>query len=323
MTSEYEAPDGATPPVPPPPPASGQVPPPPPPPPPAPGPVQSPPAAPSAPPPPPPPVPVPPPPAPVPPPPPATAAVPPAPAPPPPSHPPVAPASASEPTQAAVPAPTAPAPADDDLADILARLDDEPKPTPDTLDGVPETSAAAASAPAIGEELTDPRDLERPSTASDIVIESDGGIDFDPTFASFDKRTLELVIDITVVGLVLIPGLLLAALGGAMAVLGALVVVLGFVLVTVLAARSVASTGQWIGNRVADTRIVDGINGSNINMGRAALRFVVRFLVSTILLLGFLIAFTDGQRRTFHDRIAGTVVIGRPREVWTADDSVR
>jgi uncharacterized RDD family membrane protein YckC len=46
----------------------------------------------------------------------------------------------------------------------------------------------------------------------------------------------------------------------------------------------------------------------------------VRFLISPIFLLGFLIAFFDGQRRTFHDRIAETVVIGRPREVWSSDD---
>jgi hypothetical protein len=46
----------------------------------------------------------------------------------------------------------------------------------------------------------------------------------------------------------------------------------------------------------------------------------VRHLISTIFFFGFLIAFADGQRRTFHDRLASTVVIGRDREVWTADE---
>lgn len=205
----------------------------------------------------------------------------------------------------------------DDLADILARLDDEPPPAPEPA------AATAPAAPEVGEKLTDPRDLERPSTASDIVIESDGGLDFDPSFASFGKRTLELVVDLCVNGLVFVPGLVLASLGGAATAIGALVLVLGFALITVLAARSIAQTGQWVGNRVAGTRIVDGINGANVNVGRGALRFLVRHLVSPIFLFGFLIAFADGQRRTFHDRIAGTVVIGRPREVWTADSSVK
>ena len=46
-----------------------------------------------------------------------------------------------------------------------------------------------------GKKLTDPRDLERPSTASGIVIESEGGIQFDPSFAPFSKRALELIVD--------------------------------------------------------------------------------------------------------------------------------
>ena len=63
------------------------------------------------------------------------------------------------------------------------------------------------------------------------------------------------------------------------------------------------------------------INGADIDVGRAALRLLVRHLISTILLIGFLVAFTDGQRRTFHDRLARTVVIGREREVWTSGDA--
>jgi len=152
------------------------------------------------------------------------------------------------------------------------------------------------------------------------VIESEGGIDFDPTFASFGKRTLELIVDALVNLVVFIPSLILISLGGVAAAIGVLVLIGGFALITVLAARSTSTTGQWIGNRVADTRIVDGINGANISVGRGAVRFVVRFLISPIFLLGFLIAFFDGQRRTFHDRIAETVVIGRPREVWSSDD---
>lgn len=213
----------------------------------------------------------------------------------------------------------------DDLADILAQLQDEPVPSPATPDrsaarqdgGVSSTAAPAAGA---GKKLTDPRDLERPSTASGIVIESEGGINFDPTFASFDKRALELVVDTAVLGLFLLPGLVIAAVAGSLWVIGVLIALIGFVLFVGVTARSIAAGGQSVGNRVAGTRIVDGINGANIDVGRAALRVAARYLVSMILFLGFLIAFTDGQRRTFHDRLAGSIVTGRERAVWTAGD---
>jgi uncharacterized RDD family membrane protein YckC len=209
-----------------------------------------------------------------------------------------------------------------DLADILARLDEPIAEQGDAAAGGISTAepTRSDSAPVVGDHLTDPRDLERPSSASGIVIESEGGLEFDPTFAPFGKRAVELIVDSIILTVCVIPGFVLLLLGGALAGLGALVLVLGFVAFTVLTARSIAASGQSTGNRVADTRIVDGINGSNIDVGRAASRVVVRHLISIIFLFGFLIAFTDGQRRTFHDRLARTVVIGRERDVWTAGD---
>ena len=277
--------------MPPPPPGSNRVPPPPP---------VSPPSA------------VPPPPA------PPSAATPPPPVPTPPATPPPPPAQA--PAQAD---PVATPPAADDLADILAQLDDEPVSSPDP-DPVAAThddhlTGLDNAAPPVGERLTDPRDLERPSAASQIVIESDGGLDFDPSFASFGKRALELVVDTVVLGLALLPGVAIAAFAGSLWVVGLIVALIGFVAFVAFAARSIARSGQTLGNRAAGTRIVDGINGANVDVGRAALRVVVRYLISTILMIGFLVAFFDGQRRTFHDRLARTVVIGREREVWTAD----
>ncbi len=222
--------------------------------------------------------------------------------------------------------PSAPADrGDDDLSDILALLADEPASALDEAETAASQIAARSDsvtrpAPDVGARLTDPRDLERPSTASTIVVESEGGINFDPSFASFGKRALELVVDTIVLGLAMLPGLVIAAIAGSLWFVGLFVALIGFVLFVVLAARSIAANGQWLGNRVAGTRVVDGITGANIDVGRAGLRVAVRHLISSILFLGFLIAFTDGQRRTFHDRLARTVVIGRPREVWTVDD---
>ena len=242
---------------------------------------------------------------------------------------PPAPQSVSRPAPPPPPPPAAtPRPTehrrDDDLADILAKLEDEPVSSPDTATALStsddsESAVLTEPAPRLGGSLTDPRDLERPSTASKIVIESDGGLDFDPSFASFAKRSVELLVDTVVLGLALLPGVVIAAVAGSVWFIGLIVALIGFLVYVTVAARSIAASGQWIGNRVAGTHIVDGIKGTNIDVGRAALRVIVRYLISTILLLGFLIAFADGQRRTFHDRLARTVVTGRAREVWTAD----
>lgn len=149
------------------------------------------------------------------------------------------------------------------------------------------------------------------------------GIGFDPTFASFGERAVGAIIDTLIVNLAVLPGVVLLLLGDsvATALLGLLVALLGVLAVIVLGARAIAKNGKWIGNRVANTTVVDAINGSFIDGGRAALRMFARHLISPILLFGYLVAFTDGQRRTFHDRLAGTVVIRRAREVWTSDDA--
>ena len=201
---------------------------------------------------------------------------------------------------------TAPTPARDrDLDDLLDRLHDE-------MD-LERTESAA-----VGTQLTDARDLERPQ-GDTVVVETDGGIHFDPTFAGFPARFVGYVVDTLVVGIAVLPGLLLMASGSlALILLGLIVATLGFCAVTAWAARSIASTGRWIGNRVTSTSIVDTRTGRNLTTSAAAGRMVIRHLVSPILLVGFLPAFADPQRRTLHDRVATSVVVTRSREVWTA-----
>ncbi len=201
-----------------------------------------------------------------------------------------------------------------DLTDILALLDGEP--------GVDAPTTPTTPTPGVGDTLTDPRDLERPSTASDVVLHPEGGLDFDPTFAPFVNRAVGLAVDVLLVGLAVLPGLLVAGLASPIAIAaGTVLSLIGFAILTVIAARSIASTRQWIGNRVAGTYVVDAINGSNLDVPRAVFRFGTRHLLSPVLFLGFLIALFDGQRRTFHDRLVDSVVIVRRREVWTADDA--
>ena len=96
----------------------------------------------------------------------------------------------------------------------------------------------------------------------------------------------------------------------------------GFLAAAALYGRAVSSTGQWIGNRVTNTTVVDARNGRMVTSGEGGLRFMLRYLVSSIFLIGFLMAFGNSQRRTFHDNIAGTVVIRPPRASWSLDDEV-
>lgn len=194
---------------------------------------------------------------------------------------------------------------DDDLAVLLSQITDD----------------EAAAAPAVGDALTRPTDVERPERAEAIHIETDGGIDFDPDLASYGARFVGLVIDNLIVALCMVPGLVLVAVGSTpLVIVGLLLMVVGFGAATVLYARAVASTGQWIGNRVTDTKVVDARNGRSIGAGEAGLRFVLRYFVSPILLIGFLMALGNSERRAFHDHVAGTVVTRPPRASWSIDD---
>jgi uncharacterized RDD family membrane protein YckC len=117
------------------------------------------------------------------------------------------------------------------------------------------------------------------------------------------------------------PGIVLVVVGSPpLIILGIVLILAGFAGATVAYARSVSSTGQWIGNRVTGTRVVDVRNGKTVAVAEAGLRFVIRFWVSSILLIGFLVALGNSQRRTFHDNIAGTVVTRPPRASWSIDD---
>jgi len=227
----------------------------------------------------------------------------------PPPPPPAAVAPPPPPPSASPPITGGPTPSghDDELAALLARIDEE----------------GDVSAPPVGAELTKPTDVVRPERARAAVIETEGGIDFDPVFASFGARAVGLLVDLAILTLLLIPGLALIAAGSTpLVLLGLAALVAGFAVGTVLYTRAITSTGQSLGNRVAGTKVVDARNGRSIASGEAGLRYVLRFTVSIILFIGFLVAFADPQRRTFHDKIAGTVVTRPPRQSWSIDDEV-
>lgn len=180
-----------------------------------------------------------------------------------------------------------------------------------------------STAPAVGAALTKPTDVIRPERVEVAHIESGRGIDFDPALASYGARFGGLVIDNIVVSLCLVPGLAVILVGSTpLIILGLLLMVAGFGGATVSYGRAVSSTGQWIGNRITGTKVVDARNGRMVTAGEAGLRFVVRYSVSSMFFIGFLVALGNSQRRTFHDSVAGTVVTRPPRATWSIDDEV-
>ena len=172
--------------------------------------------------------------------------------------------------------------------------------------------------PTVGSALTAPTDVSRPARP-EVIAEA--GVRFDPVVASFGERAIGLFVDWLLLDLFLLPGIVLLATGSdAGILLGLVAMAVGFVAATIVNTRAVARTGQTIGNRVASTKVVDARNGNMVDSGAAATRYVLRFLVSPILFLGFLVAFTNPERRTFHDKFAGTIVTRPPRASWSIDD---
>ncbi len=173
----------------------------------------------------------------------------------------------------------------------------------------------------VGAPTTLPTDVSRPARAASVFIESGAGIAFQPTFASFGERLLGLLIDVLVLTVLCSPGMLLLLTGsGVVIVVGVVLVVVGFCVATVVYAKGVSSSGQSFGNRATKTRVVDVRNGNLVPAGDAGARYVIRMLISSILFIGFLVAFGNDQRRTFHDNVAGTVVIRPARASWSIDD---
>ena len=73
-----------------------------------------------------------------------------------------------------------------------------------------------------------------------------------------------------------------------------------------------ARSGQTPGMRPFRLWVVRDRDGSSVGKGKAILRMVGMFFVSSIFYLGFVWVFVDRRRRAWHDLIAGTVVIHRP-----------
>jgi uncharacterized RDD family membrane protein YckC len=78
-------------------------------------------------------------------------------------------------------------------------------------------------------------------------------------------------------------------------------------------------SGQTIGKHMMGIRVIDFRTGGPIGFGRAVLRYFARILSSIPCLLGYFWMLWDGERQTWHDKIASDVVVptdAYPVEAW-------
>ena len=78
-------------------------------------------------------------------------------------------------------------------------------------------------------------------------------------------------------------------------------------------------SGQTVGKKVMNIRIVDADSGAPIGYGRATLRYFARIVSAIPCLLGFFWMLWDKQSQTWHDKLATAVVVpvsSYPVEAW-------
>ena len=91
---------------------------------------------------------------------------------------------------------------------------------------------------------------------------------------------------------------------------GVALVALGVVAAFVLYVRALGSTGQTFGRKIVGVRVVDAQSGTSIGVGRAVVRTLFAWLISSMLIfLGYFWMIWDENRQTWHDKVAGTSVL--------------
>ena len=68
-------------------------------------------------------------------------------------------------------------------------------------------------------------------------------------------------------------------------------------------------SGQTVGKKVMNIRIVDANNGGPIGYGRAVLRYFAKILSAIPCLLGYFWMLWDPNKQTWHDKITTDVVV--------------
>jgi uncharacterized RDD family membrane protein YckC len=67
--------------------------------------------------------------------------------------------------------------------------------------------------------------------------------------------------------------------------------------------------GQTLGKRALGIRVIDYNSGDMIGYGRAAVRYVSSLLSAIVIYIGYLWMLWDGEKQTWHDKFASSVVV--------------
>lgn len=70
-----------------------------------------------------------------------------------------------------------------------------------------------------------------------------------------------------------------------------------------------SASGQTVGKKLLNIRVVDLDSGQPIGFVRAAVRNIVAYFVSVIFLLGYLWMIWDEEKQTWHDKVASSVIV--------------
>jgi uncharacterized RDD family membrane protein YckC len=83
-------------------------------------------------------------------------------------------------------------------------------------------------------------------------------------------------------------------------------------------------SGQTVGKRALGIRVVDLPTGGPIGFSRGVLRYFARILSTVVFLLGYFWMLWDAEKQTWHDKIAGSVVVpvsAFPVHNWPGGDA--
>jgi uncharacterized RDD family membrane protein YckC len=119
--------------------------------------------------------------------------------------------------------------------------------------------------------------------------------------AGFWRRLGAALIDGLITAIVV--GILSAALRGAGYALGIVLSIAYFVYF------EGGASGQTLGKRALGIRVIDAETGGPIGYGRAFIRWVGRILSTIPIYLGYLWMLWDREKQTWHDKLAGDVVV--------------
>ena len=97
---------------------------------------------------------------------------------------------------------------------------------------------------------------------------------------------------------------------GPLLAVGILVAIAGVIALYIYLCRRLGRTGQTPGRKAMGIKVVDKNTGQPIGAGRAFGRYLFAgFISGQVCYLGYLWALWEGQKRTWHDMVVGSIVV--------------